>query len=47
MNGSECIVAINNNPEAQIFNTAHYCIVDDLNQVVPKLTELVRNRKED
>ena len=47
MNGSECIVAINSDPEAQIFNTAHYCIVDDLNQIVPKLTELVRNRKED
>lgn len=47
MNGSECIVAVNSDPEAQIFNTAHYCIVDDLNQIVPKLTELVRNRKED
>lgn len=47
MNGSDCIVAINDNPNAQIFKTAHYCIVDDLFQVVPKLTELVRNRKED
>lgn len=47
MNGAECIVAVNSDPEAQIFNTAHYCIVDDLNQVVPKLTELVKNRKED
>lgn len=47
MNGSECIVAINNDPEAQIFKVAHYCIVDDLYQVVPRLTELVKNRKED
>lgn len=47
MTGSECIVAINQDPEAQIFNIAHYCIVDDLYQVVPRLTELVRNRKED
>ena len=47
MTGSECVVAINNDPEAQIFNVAHYCIVDDLYQVVPRLTELVRNRKED
>ena len=30
MTGSECIVAINNDPEAQIFNVAHYCIVDEL-----------------
>lgn len=45
--GSECIVAINNDPDAQIFSVAHYCIVDDLYQVVPRLTELVQNRKED
>lgn len=47
MTGSECIVAINNDPEAQIFKVAHYCIVDDLYKVVPHLTELVKNRKED
>ena len=47
MTGSECIVAINHDPDAQIFKVAHYCIVDDLYQVVPRLTELVRNRKED
>jgi electron transfer flavoprotein alpha subunit len=47
MTGSECIVAINSDPNAQIFQVAHYCIVDDLYQVVPRLTELVKNRKED
>ena len=47
MKNSECIVAINSDPEAQIFKTAHYCIVDDLYQVVPRLTALVQNRKED
>ena len=47
MTGSDCIVAINNDPEAQIFNVAGYCIVDDLYQVVPELTELIKNRKED
>lgn len=47
MKASECIVAINNDPEAQIFKVAHYCINDDLYKVVPKLTELVKNRKED
>ncbi|MDO5345884.1 MAG: FAD-binding protein [Lachnospiraceae bacterium] len=46
MNGSECIVAINNDPEAQIFQTAHYCIVDDLYQVVPRLTALINSGKE-
>lgn len=43
--GSECIVAINNDPEASIFKIAHYCIVDDLYQVVPKLIELVQEGK--
>ncbi|MGI6007184.1 MAG: FAD-binding protein [Ruminococcus sp.] len=47
MNGSECIVAINENPEAQIFKTAHYCIVDDLYQVVPRLIQMAETRKED
>ena len=47
MTGSDCIVAINNDPEAQIFNVADYCIVDDLYQVVPELTELIKNREED
>ena len=44
MNGSEHIVAINNDPEAPIFDVAHVGIVDDLNKVVPalinKLTEV-------
>lgn len=47
MTGSECIVAINNDPEAQIFKVANYCIVDDLYQVVPYLTELVKKQKEE
>ena len=47
MSGSECIVAINTDPEARIFSVAHYCIVDDLYQVVPRLIELAKGRKED
>lgn len=47
MTGAECIVAINNDPDAQIFKVASYCIVDDLYKVVPKLTELVLNGKEE
>lgn len=46
MNASGCIMAINNDPDAQIFGVAHYCIVDDLYQVVPRLTSLLQNRKE-
>lgn len=47
MTGAECIVAINNDPEAQIFKVANYCIVDDLYQVVPRLTELIKKQKEE
>lgn len=42
MNSSDCIVAINNDPDAQIFGVAHYCIVDDLYKVVPELIENIK-----
>ncbi len=47
MNGSECIVAINSDPKALIFNIAHICIVDDLYAVVPRLLERLSARKEE
>lgn len=42
MNGSECIVAINSDPEALIFNIANYCIVDDAFEVIPNLIEQIK-----
>ncbi len=45
MSGSECIVAINNDPNAQIFQVASYCIVDDLYQVLPRMIERLREEK--
>ncbi len=42
MNSADCIVAINNDPEAQIFGVAHYCIVDDLYKVIPELIENIK-----
>jgi electron transfer flavoprotein alpha subunit len=45
MQTAETIVAINNDPEAQIFSVADYGIVGDLNEVVPVLTRKLRERQ--
>ena len=45
MQGSGAVVAINKDPNAPIFEYCDLGIVGDLNDVVPKLTELVRARK--
>ncbi|WP_026687286.1 electron transfer flavoprotein subunit alpha/FixB family protein [Azovibrio restrictus] len=37
MEGADCIIAINNDPNAPIFDFAHYAIVGDCNQVLPAL----------
>ena len=42
MQGADHIIAINSDPDAAIFNLAHYAIVGDLYQVVPSLLEKIR-----
>lgn len=39
ISNAQCIIAINKNPSATIFKTAHYGIVGDLYEIVPALTE--------
>lgn len=45
MNQSNRIIAINHDPNAPIFQIAHYGIVGDLNEVVPKFIEVYNSLK--
>lgn len=43
MKGSACIVAINSDPQASIFKTAHYGLVGDLYEIIPGMIERIRS----
>jgi electron transfer flavoprotein alpha subunit len=45
MQGSRVVVAINKDPHAPIFEYADLAVVGDLHTIVPRLTELVRERR--
>ncbi|KZL91162.1 FAD-binding protein [Clostridium magnum] len=45
MNNSECIISINKDPKASIFNVAHYGIVGDIYEIIPKLISDIKEGK--
>ena len=45
MKGSKLIIAVNTDPDAAIFNTADYCVVEDINKFIPVLIEEFNRRR--
>jgi electron transfer flavoprotein alpha subunit len=43
MKGSKVIIAVNKDPDAPIFKLANYALVADINNVLPKLNELLQS----
>jgi len=47
MRNSECIVAVNSDPNAPIFDIAHYCLCGDMYEIVPELMRRIKEGAED
>ncbi len=47
VSGSKCMVAINNDSDAPIFEVADYGIIGDASKIIPELTMAIRKAKEE
>lgn len=47
MKSSDCIVAINTDKTAPIFDVAHYAVVGDVNEILPRLIDAIKEAKSD
>jgi electron transfer flavoprotein alpha subunit len=45
MQNSECIISINTDPKAPIFDGSHYGVVGDVVELIPLLTEAIKAKK--
>ena len=46
MKSSDCIVAINTDETAPIFDVAHYCVVGDVNEILPNLINKIKENRD-
>ena len=44
MKSSDCIVAVNTDKNAPIFDVAHYCVVGDVAEIIPKLISRIKEK---
>lgn len=44
MKSSDCIVAVNTDSTAPIFNVAHYCVVGDAAEILPRLINSIKEK---
>ena len=47
MKASDCIIAINTDKTAPIFDVAHYAVTGDVNEIVPYLIHMIKEAKAD
>lgn len=46
MKASDCIIAINKDENAPVFDVAHYCVVGDVNEILPRLIAKIKEGRD-